>query len=431
MAASSTSPSSSKTWSTAVDTFDPLSTYVADDGCTRTTIRSASRPACSSRTSGTRRPMAELRNGDSTRQSSPAAACSSSLATRPRPSTKTSRWTARSSAISTLPGATNQYTLPSGPGGHHRPGPFAQGRHVGRNSRPIEKALFSTQANYTTEHYAVKTKELVQTFLKNHLHSCSKHDQDTRNTRLRADAARVFHRHHHRGTPQPGQLPRPHEQSYITITTSSQPKSENTSETFTNVRCKIHIASSASRRCTTYYSQDPTPPADPVDPRNRKYMNDLIEDINTITTGHPCWDTEPARKAIRQVARSFACAHPAIAPYLCGDPNIGPPQFSLTSIQPEILDLDPYSAKANRDNHPLVQVLVIPLRRTRTPPFRQDDARPSSPPQHRGTHRAFWTCVHFQQEWEDFISQRRALLELQQCTAVDQQGVSHEWRLVR
>ena len=36
-----------------------------------------------------------------------------------------------------------------------------------------------------------------------------------------------------------------------------------------------------------------------------------------------------------------------------------------------------------------------------------------------------------QQEWEDFISHRRALLELQQRTTVDQQGVSHEWHYVR
>ena len=147
------------------------------------------------------------------------------------------------------------------------------------------------------------------------------------------------------------------------------------------------IAWNASRRCTTHriLHLQLTPKT-----RNRKYMEDLVDDINTITADYPWWDTEPARKAIRQVARSFACAHPSVTPYLCGFRNTGPPHFTLTSIQPAILNLDPYSAKANRASQPLVQVLVIPLCETRQPPFPQDDTRPPPPP-HRGTHRAYWT----------------------------------------
>ena len=139
-----------------------------------------------------------------------------------------------------------------------------------------------------------------------------------------------------------------------------------------------------------YHSQDPPAPADPSRARNRKYMEDLIKDINAITADHTWWATEPAQEAIRQVARSFAGAHPSITPYLCGFRDTGPPHFTLTSIQPAIWHLDPHNAKANRASQPMVQVLVIPLRKTREPPFPQDDTRPPPPP-HKGTYRAYWT----------------------------------------
>ena len=144
--------------------------------------------------------------------------------------------------------------------------------------------------------------------------------------------------------------------------------------------------------CVTemYHTQDPPPPADPSKGRRRKYMDNLVNDINKIAENYSWWATEPAQQAIRQVARSFANAHPSITPYLCGFRDTGPPHFTPTSIQPEILKLDPCNAKANRASQPLVQVLVIPLRKTRPPPFPQDDARPL-PPLHKGTHRAYWS----------------------------------------
>ncbi|CAE7607690.1 unnamed protein product [Symbiodinium natans] len=124
-----------------------------------------------------------------------------------------------------------------------------------------------------------------------------------------------------------------------------------------------------------YHQQDPPPPMDPSSTGVR-YMNDIMHDISN-----------PAQMAIRQVARSFACSHYKITPFLGkfrNRPNTD------TVIHPELIHVDPYSNKQDTTDYPLVQVLVIPLRTTKPPPHAHDANSPS-PPKHKGAYKAYWS----------------------------------------
>ena len=135
-----------------------------------------------------------------------------------------------------------------------------------------------------------------------------------------------------------------------------------------------------------YHQQDPPPPMDPSSLGNR-YMNDIMHDIADLTHGQPLWLSNPAQMAIRQVARSFACSHYKITPFL-GKFRTHP--TTDTVIHPQLINIDPYSNKQDTTDYPLVQVLVIPLRTTKPPPHAHDANSPS-PPTHKGVYKTYWS----------------------------------------
>ncbi|CAE7246192.1 unnamed protein product [Symbiodinium natans] len=118
-----------------------------------------------------------------------------------------------------------------------------------------------------------------------------------------------------------------------------------------------------------------------------RYMNDIMHDIADLTHGQPLWLSNPAQMAIRQVARSFACSHYRITPFL-GQFRTHP--NTDTVIHPQLINIDPYSNKQDTTDYPLVQVLVIPLRTTKPPPHAHDANSPS-PPTHKGAYKTYWS----------------------------------------